>query len=246
MGQILAFSRLLIFALITMLTTIVLMLARLVRAPQRFNFRVFGLAVKGVRFFLRIRVNNYGHIPAEYGVIMSNHRSYIDAVLIPSKVPYVIVAKKQVRSWPVIGWVGIALKAIFVDRDSVSSRRDTRAAIRDRLQGGFSVLIFPEGTTHRGPDILPFKPGMFTTCAEAGFKVIPVAIEYENQDMAWIGNDTFVPHFMQTFCHRRVRVSVSFGAPLSGNDAAVLRESAENWVRVETKRLRNLWDSNES
>jgi 1-acyl-sn-glycerol-3-phosphate acyltransferase len=134
------------------------------------------------------------------------------------------------------------MKVIFVDRDSVQSRRDTRATIKERLSEGLSVLIFPEGTTHIGPDVLPFKPGMFNTCAEGGFSIIPTAIEYQNRNMAWIGTDTFLPHFFRAFSHRAVCVSVSFGSPVSGSDPQALRTETQSWVENETMRLRNLWD----
>jgi 1-acyl-sn-glycerol-3-phosphate acyltransferase len=242
LGTVLASFRLLIFSAISLVVTLVLFIGGLFRLPHAFSFGVFAGAVRLIRFFLGIKVTYFGKAPASQGIIMCNHRSYIDVVLIPSIVPYVVVAKKQVRAWPVIGWVGRALKVIFVDRDSVESRRATRAAIKDRLETGMSVLIFPEGTTHRGPDILPFKQGMFTTCAESGFSITPVALEYANPDMAWIGTDTFLPHFMRTFCYRQVRVAVSFGAPASGGDGEALRKGVEDWVGGEVMKLRNKWD----
>ena len=242
MGILLAIVRLVIFLNIAIFSAIFIFLCRIFALPQSVVFFIFRAAKRMIRFFLGIRVSYHGERPAVRGVIMANHRSYIDIVLIPSKVPYVIVAKKQVRSWPVVGLVGIALKVIFVDRDSPESRRNTRHAIRDRLKEKLSVLIFPEGTTYEGPGILEFKPGMFNTCAEDGFTVIPVAIEYEKKEMAWIGKDTFVPHFIRTFRNPMVRVAVSFGLPLSGNDAAVLRELTKNWVAAETFRLRGIWN----
>jgi 1-acyl-sn-glycerol-3-phosphate acyltransferase len=242
MGAVLAIIRLLIFTLIALVAMVLLFVGGLFRFPKSYSFGVFDLSVRLIRFFLSIRVKYHGTVPTSQGIIMCNHRSYIDVVLIPSRVPYVVVAKKQVRSWPVIGWVAVALKVIFVDRDSVQSRRATRASIRERLQEGLSVLIFPEGTTHIGPDVLPFKPGMFNTCAESGFPITPVALEYADLDMAWIGSDTFLPHFMRTFRHRSVRVAVSFGEPFTGTDAIELREKTQTWVADEVLRLREMWD----
>ncbi len=237
MGIPLAVGRLIIFLTIAFFTAVFIFLCRIFFLPQAVIFFIFRAAKRLIRFFLGIRVRYHGERPSVRGVIMANHRSYIDIVLIPSRIPYVIVAKKQVRSWPVVGLVGIALKVIFVDRDSIQSRRNTRMAIRERLKNDLSVLIFPEGTTYEGPGVLDFKPGMFNTCAEEGFTVIPVAIEYEKREMAWIGKDTFVPHFIRTFRNPVVRVSVSFGLPLSGNDAQELRQIAQDWVQTETVRL---------
>lgn len=244
------------FTAIATAVTIIIFFGRIFRLPPKFSFSIFAAGTAAIRFCLNIKVNYCGNIPVHQGIIASNHRSYIDIVLIPSRVPYVIVAKKQVRSWPVIGITGIALKVIFVDRDSATSRKNTRAAIKDRLGNGLSVLIFPEGTTHTGPEILPFKPGMFHTAAAEGFTLTPVAIEYEKQEMAWVGTDTFIGHFFRAFSKLAVKVAVSFGEPLHSaasagneNDSAPadergeeLRKQAERWVADEALSRRQIWD----
>ncbi len=242
MGKILAFFRFFAFIFIALGITFFLLVGRIFGNFPRYSFHVFSNGINFLKWCLNIRVKYHGEIPKIQGIIMSNHRSYIDGVLIPSKVPYVVVAKSQVRSWPVVGQTCRALKVIFVDRDSAQSRRATRATIKERLGEGLSVLIFPEGTTHIGPDVLPFKPGMFNTSAEGGFSIIPTAIEYENRDMAWIGTDTFVPHFFRAFSRWSVRVAVGFGSPLSGSDPHILQAETQLWVKTETLRLRRMWD----
>lgn len=242
MGKVLAIFRLFFFALVAISATCLLLIGRLFGESPRYSYAVFRGAIWLLRKVLNIRVHYHGTVPRDQGVIMSNHRSYIDVVLVPSAVPYVVVAKAQVRSWPIVGQVCRALRIIFVDRDSMESRRATREQIRQRLAAGMSVLIYPEGTTHIGPDVLPFKPGMFNTCAEGGFRVIPIAVEYRDRDMAWIGNDTFVPHFMRAFAHWRIDVAVGLGPALQGSDAAALRSETQQWVEQETLRLRKLWD----
>ncbi len=203
-------------------------------------FKVYTAVIWTVRALLNIRSTVHGRIPQVQGVLMSNHRSYIDIVLIPSRIPYVVVAKRSVKSWPLVGQVGTAIRTIFVERDSAESRRRTRDAIRERLMEGLSVLIFPEGTTHKGPGILDFKPGIFRHCAEAGFPVIPIAIEFENKDMAWIDDDTFLRHFVQAFGHWRIRVDVSIGEAIIGKDGDELRLRTQQWVADETLRLAEL------
>ncbi len=244
MGKVLAFFRFIAFITITLAVTAFLLVGRIFGNHPRYSFMVFSTGIGLIKFCLNIRVTYHGEIPGHKGIIMSNHRSYIDGVLIPSRIPYVVVAKSQVRSWPVVGQACRALKVIFVDRDSMESRRNTRITIKERLAEGLSVLIFPEGTTHMGPDILPFKPGMFNTCAEGGFGIIPAAIEYQNRDMAWIGTDTFVPHFFRAFSHRVVRVSVGFGKTITGTDSQEIRMKTEQWVSNETARFRKEWDEN--
>jgi 1-acyl-sn-glycerol-3-phosphate acyltransferase len=240
-GKILAAFRLLCFVLVALSTTFFIYLGRLLGFGSKWSFFFFNLAIRSVRFVLNIRVKYHGQRPAEPGLILSNHRSYIDIVLIPSKTPYVIVAKKEVSKWPVIGITAKAIKVIFVDRDSAENRRRVREQIISRLKEGLSVLIYPEGTTFEGPGILPLKPGMFRVAANEGLKIFPVAIEFKEKDMAWIGDDTFIPHFFKAFSRWRVDVDVSFGPAISGRDEKILRQETFAWIEGETRRLAGQW-----
>ena len=236
-GKILAAFRLFSFALIALTATFFIYLGRLLSFGAAWSFFFFNFAIKSIRFLLNIRAKYHGVPPKEPGLILSNHRSYIDIVLIPSKTPYVIVAKKEVSRWPVIGLAARAIKVIFVDRDSARHRKIVRSQIISRLKEGLSVLIYPEGTTFEGPGILPLKPGMFRVAANEGLKIFPVAIEFKEKDMAWIGADTFLPHFFKAFSRWRVDVEVSFGPPLEGKDENALRQETFDWIDGETRRL---------
>ncbi len=235
---VLGFIRLCLFFIIGIVATLIFFaLGLLGSGSQKAIFMAFAATKSVIRFVLNIQVKVHGDIPKVQGVIMSNHRSYIDIVLIPSAIPYVIVAKKQVKSWPMVGQAGVALKTIFVDRDSAESRRKTRESIRMRLQQGLSVLIYPEGTTFEGPGVIDFKPGIFKHCAAEGFPVIPVAIEFAQKDMSWIGDDTFIRHFIQAFGQWRVAVDVGIGTPIRSDDGEALRLECQRWVDKETRRL---------
>jgi 1-acyl-sn-glycerol-3-phosphate acyltransferase len=237
MRNILGFVRLCLFAIIGLTSVLFFFILGITDSGHKRVFAAFKWSTVVIRFVLNIKLKVVGEVPHVQGVIMSNHRSYIDIVLIPSAIPYVIVAKRQVKPWPIIGQAAVALKTIFVDRDSAESRSKTRDAIQNRLAQGLSVLIYPEGTTFEGPGVLDFKPGIFRTCAAEGFPVVPIAIEFKNKDMAWIGDDTFLRHFLEAFGHWRVEVSVSVGQPLSGNDGEALRLQCQQWVDSETRRL---------
>jgi len=233
----LSVPRLISFFLVAMFFMILWSVMHLLRVDRKLVYKSFRLACNCVKLLLNLKLKVIGTPPETTGVIMSNHRSYIDVIMMPSKNPYVVVAKKEVRSWPVIGRAAAAIGTMFVDRDSPESRANTRMGIQERLEKGTSVLIYPEGTTFEGPGILPFKPGMFRTCAEAGFPVIPVAVEYKDKSMAWIGDDTFVPHFLRAFGHWRVDLTISIGPIFQGVDGDQLRVQTSEWIDRETRRL---------
>jgi len=170
-------------------------------------------------------------LPQKHGLLMSNHRSYIDVALVPPFVPATFVAKQEVRKWPIIGFGAEAVKVVFVDRSSSESRRKTRENIRKSVLEGLSMLVYPEGTTSKAPNLYLLKPGMFFVAAEAGIPILPVAVEYENVEDAWVGDDTFLPHFLKTFARKKTKAKIRFGPPIEDSDGEQLRAKVTEWIK---------------
>jgi 1-acyl-sn-glycerol-3-phosphate acyltransferase len=120
---------------------------------------------------------------------------------------------------------------VFVRREDKSSRNASRNKVAAALARSLRVVVFPEGTTSAGPGILPFRPGIFEVAAGYGFAVVPAAIEYENKDDAWVGEDTFFGHFMRCFARPRIKVRVVFGPVIRGESGAEIKELVEHWVK---------------
>lgn len=165
-------------------------------------------AIHGVRTIIR------GALPTGPAVLVANHVSYFDPMIITSLVPAVPVAKREVSGWPVVGDVCKRLGVQFVTREcGMSGARVLRSALR-ALSEDVSVLVFPEGTTTRGDEVLPFRRGIFGIAAHAGVPVVPVALRYERANVAWVGDDAFLPHYVRTMGEACTRVSVEFLPPL--------------------------------
>ncbi|MBI1182760.1 hypothetical protein GC194_00705 [bacterium] len=235
--------RLVLFLVITLLIVLAGVVMKLFGAAHRHIFQLYNLWKWLMTHIMGIEVSIEGKAPETPGIIMANHRSYVDLVVTPGKIPFVIVAKKSVKSWPVVGWGGKLISTIWVDRDSKNSRHETRKAMKERLEKGGSVLVFPEGTTSKGPGVLPLKPGMFFVCAEGGFPVLPLAIEYENPDIAWVGKELFIPHLIQHFGQRKIRVKVRFGAKITANNGDELKLKTQEWLVKNLREMRDSWDS---
>jgi 1-acyl-sn-glycerol-3-phosphate acyltransferase len=77
------------------------------------------------------------------------------------------------------------------------------------------VLVFPEGTTTRGDEVLPFKRGIFGIALRAGVPVVPVALRYDRPDVAWVGDDAFLPHYVRAMAEPCTRVTVEYLSPLT-------------------------------
>lgn len=177
-----------------------------------------------------LRVSRLGDHPPGGALLVSNHRSYIDITAIAAHLPVTFLAKKEVSRWPILGYGCGLVNVVFVDRDSPESRRMAREEVGDRLRRGLSIVVFPEGTSFRGPGLLSFRPGTFRLSSESGSPLVPVSIEYEKPEDAWVDDDSFLPHFIRTFSRREVRVTVSFGPVMRDHDPERLMRSAWSWI----------------
>jgi 1-acyl-sn-glycerol-3-phosphate acyltransferase len=157
-------------------------------------------------------------------ILMPNHRSYIDVLLMAAYSTSTFVGKVEVLKWPVIGSAMKKGKAIIVDRKKMKSKIDTMRKIGESVMNGIPVTVFPEGTTFKGPGILPFKNGTFKVAAEMDIPIIPCAINFRDTDDAWVGEDLFVPHFFRQLWKPVSFVEVHFGEPITSNDFNVLKE----------------------
>ena len=174
------------------------------------------------------KITIYGNEPKISGLIISNHRTYFDGIVILKNILAYPIAKKEVESWPLVGIVGKTTGAIFVKRECKDSRAFTKNKVREILEKGFSILNTPEGTTHIEPTTIAFKPGGFFLAAELGIPVIPIAIDYKNMDDAWIGDATFIPHFLKCFSKWRTEIKVSYLNPIVSDNAEDLLYISKN------------------
>ncbi len=174
--------------------------------------------------FLNIRIEQTGSPRDGNFLFISNHQSYIDPVPTAQAVAFLPVAKAEVAKWPLLGFAAKVTGILFVTRENSESRANIRAAVRNALAKGQPVLIYPEGTTSTSPQMLPIRPGTFQIASDLGIAVVPIAIRYDDPSDAWVGNDTFIPHFLRCFAKPAVRVRLHFEAPILETDADALME----------------------
>jgi 1-acyl-sn-glycerol-3-phosphate acyltransferase len=170
-------------------------------------------------------VRAIGVLPSGPAIYVSNHLSWADAPVLASLSPCAPIAKAEVARWPLVGAGARSLGVIFVRRESgLSGARALRQAWR-ALDGGVSVLGFPEGTT--STELRPFRRGLFGLARLACVPIVPLAIAYEHPDVAWLGDEWFLPHYFRTAMRPRTRVFVRVGAPLSPRAASCAEDLAE-------------------
>ena len=164
-------------------------------------------------------------------LLMPNHRSYIDIFLMAALSPSVFVAKAEIRKWPLLGQSIKATRAILVKREEMKSLLSAMKKIKQSIEQSIPVTIFPEGTTSKGPGLLPFKNGTFKIAAEINVPIIPCAIVYQHKEHAWISKETFVGHFFRELWRPVSWAEVRFGTPLQGADWQPLKEQVNAVIK---------------
>lgn len=165
---------------------------------------------------LRISVHVIGETPVD-GLIVSNHLSYLDIFAFGTAMRCVFVSKAEVRNWPVFGSLTTMAGTVYVDRKRRSDTRNANEGIRRALDQGLRVLIFPEGTSSDGSQVLPFYPSLFEPAVEAAAPVTAAHISYTLQDgdvgrdIAYWGEMTFFPHLLKLLSKKGVSATVTFG-----------------------------------
>lgn len=204
-----------------------------------------------------IRVHVVGKpIDLSGALIVANHTSYFDIVVLSAAAKVSFVAKQEVKSWPLFGLMASLQGSIFVNREKRSATAEASNLIRDRLKQGDTLVLFPEGTTADGNHILPFKSALMgaveaqTGTAADGTPqyapVQPVSIAYvachgiplgrENRPFyAWYGDMDLASHVMEAFKTGPLDVVVEFHAPLTvggGVGRKQIAIAAENAIRA--------------
>ena len=178
-----------------------------------------------------IRITTRGAMPPS-GLLVSNHLSYLDVIVLSSIRPCVFVAKRDVAGWPLFGWLARAAGTIFVDRQHRLSSPVVVDLVRATLASGSVVVLFPEGTSSDGSTVLPFKSALLESAVQLRCPVASASIQYALDDgsvadeVCYWRDMTLVPHLLNLFFKREIRSSCSF-SPLrvrAGNRKEIARE----------------------
>ena len=153
---------------------------------------------------LGVKLEVSGNLPGKGPFIfIGNHRSYTDPIIALRDIEALPVAKAEIASWPMIGYAAKATGIMWVKRDSKKSRASTIRSMEKTLKNGYSVLVYPEGTTHGEPVTQSFKKGAFRLAANLGIPIVPVAIEYGDVSNYWDGEISFGHHYMENFSKKK-------------------------------------------
>jgi lyso-ornithine lipid O-acyltransferase len=186
-----------------------------------------------------VELSVVGALP-DGGAVVSNHLSYMDILLYSAVRPFVMVAKSEVRGWPLFGWLTSRAGTVYVRRGGgPSTYPGVNAAMAEAYRSGLPVLFFPEGTTTDGGDVLPFRRGLFHSVLNERVSLRVAALRYSledaggsvEEDVCWWGDALLAPHLWRLLGMRGVRAEICFGGEVVERwDRFVLSERARGMV----------------
>ncbi len=186
-----------------------------------------------------VRLAMTGPMPKPGTLIVANHMSWFDIIVIGAVMPLSFIAKSEVKSWPLFGQLARLQNTVFVDRRRGRHALAEKNAIAARLGQGDSIVLFAEGTSTDGLRVLPFKSTLFS--AVEGLDNVPVqamTMAYTRiHDMAmgrrqrmaygWIGDMTLLPHFFFMLAGPPISVDIVFHPPVKNTAQMSRKEMAE-------------------
>ena len=157
--------------------------------------------------------------PPTCGLVVANHLSYLDIVIISAVMPCFFVAKMEIDGWPFFGKAARSGGTIFVDRSSLASAKSVAEQISERLKLPVPVLLFPEGTSTDGAQMLRFHSRLIDPATTAGAPITAAAIRYEieggveERELCWYGDEAFITHLWKVLGVAGFSAQLKFGEP---------------------------------
>lgn len=237
--------RLLAFASLTMLIYGIWLLGQLFVFPfkkvarrwRQFLFRIWGKVMVAV---LGMKIKLDGPLPKPPFFLVANHLSYVDIVLLASLFGSRFVAKGELARWPIMGRLSTSMGSIFIDRKRRQDIPRVMKLIEEALSEGDGVIIFPEATSSKGAEVLPFHAPLLQPAAKIEFPVTYATIHYRTLPdetpahlaVCWWGDMTFGGHIMELFGLSTFEATVIFGPePIQETNRKILAKKLHHAVK---------------
>ncbi len=149
-------------------------------------------------------------------MVISNHVSWLDILVIAAAEEPHFVAKSEIARWPLVGWIATTVETFYIRRGRGGSRPLLNELVPWLKRENESFVVFPEGTTTDGRDVLPMHARLFAAAVQAGVPVQPVALRYgvdrTGRDIApFIGDDTLLAHIFRVLGSPGFAVELKYG-----------------------------------
>jgi len=191
------------------------------------------LWAKGCVRSLAVRIRREGPPPRGAFLLVSNHLSYVDVLVLLSTLRIAFVSKAEVAGWPVFGFLARIGGTLFLDRTRKREVVLIAEEIRRSLARGVGVVLFPEGTSTGGAGVLAFRSSLLEPAAALSLPVRYASIRYATRageepacrSVSWWGDRPFVPHLLELLRLTRIEANLVFGPePITDPDRKSLAQ----------------------
>jgi 1-acyl-sn-glycerol-3-phosphate acyltransferase len=196
-------------------------------------------------FHIRLNVIGVERLEDAHYLMAANHISWIDIHVINAFKPHYFVAKAEVASWPIFGWMAKQLGTLFIERGKASSIRKMVPELAAQLRQK-AICIFPEGTSTDGKQVEPFKPNLFEAAIVASAPVYSLAIQYfdlqtgkKTTAPAFIGEMGLLDSMWKLICSTPICAEIHISAKLPLlNDRKALAELSQGLIAQQLREQR--------
>ena len=220
---------------------------------KRFFFVFYNFLFFGIRKIFEIKLKVSGEQETKRVMFISNHISYLDIIILGSLVNAVFVAKSDIRNWPIINKLCLLGKTIFIERENRRSVKKQAVLIKENMENGFNVILFPEGTSSDGSKVLNFKSSLFEIVDHKelrNYKLQPISISYNKLDglplvktyrpfLAWFGAMSLAPHVWQFLGLGTIEVNINFHKSLKFSVFLNRKEACKYCFERISRQIRN-------
>lgn len=181
-------------------------------------------------------------LPPTHGLVVSNHLSYLDVLILGAAMPCFFVAKVEIGGWPFFGKAARTGGTIFVDRSSLASAMSVAEQMTERLKLliPVPVLLFPEGTSTDGSQVIRFHSRLIDPATAIGAPITAACVRYvieggvEERKLCWYDDELFLTHLAKALSTPGFSAEVTFGEPRVYRD----RRIAANETHAEISAMR--------
>ncbi len=173
-----------------------------------------------------VRVKSTGKPLISAGLVLPNHVSWLDILVIDSVAPCAFIAKAEIRGWPLVGFLCDRAGTLFIERGRRHAVHQVLETATEQLRAGGRVAVFAEGTTSDGTVVLPFHANLVEAAVRADCVVQPLALRYEDRSgqrstaVEFVGSTTFAQSLWRVLAEPETRAVMVPLAPLPAKDPA--------------------------
>jgi 1-acyl-sn-glycerol-3-phosphate acyltransferase len=143
--------------------------------------------VRALGVDLKLHQKNQFPLPQQY-ILIGNHPSALEDVGVPALMDVSFLAKKEVQHWFIVGRISRAAGTFYFDRQEKDSRKEAVQILKDALEKGVNIGLYPEGGCKGRRIFLPFRYGAFDLSLTTNVPIVPLFLHYESQeDFEWLG-----------------------------------------------------------